>query len=93
MAGDKEPERPRQGKMDRYAKPTAPLLAAEVEEPALPDNAALLAAIQSSQEALEGRIGEVRSEVTLIQQELRNVADRVMETEPGYLNLKTEARG
>ena len=81
MVRDKEPKPPGQGKMDRYAKPEAPPLEAAGVESTLPDNAALPAAIQSSREALEGRTGEVRSEVTLLRQDLRNVADRVTETE------------
>ena len=47
--------------MDRYTRPVASLLHAEAEDPAIPGNAALLVAIQSSREALEERIGEVRS--------------------------------
>lgn len=52
--------------MDRNAKVMAPPLRAASENPPLPDNATLLQAIQSSKEALEGRIAEVRSDVTLL---------------------------
>ena len=67
--------------MDRYEKPVMPLLPQDPAPPSLRDNAALLEAIHASRDALEERIGEVRSEVTLLWQDLRNVADRVTETE------------
>ena len=66
MARDKDPKPPRQGKMDKYTKPICPVGTSEDDTASLPDNASLLAAINSSRDILEGKIGEVRSEVTLI---------------------------
>ena len=47
-----------------------------------------MAAIQSSREVLEGRIGEVRSDVILLRQDLRNVADRVTDTDTKISELE-----
>ena len=74
--------------MDKYTKPVTAMLEAEEEPATLPDNAALLAAIHSSRETLEGGIGEVRSEDTLIRQALRNVTDRVTAAETRISNLE-----
>ena len=73
--------------MDRNTKKVTTATSGEVESQILPDNAALLAAIHSSRETLEGRIGEVRSEATLIRQDLTNVTDRVTAAETRISDL------
>ena len=75
MVRDRDPKPPRQGKMDKYTKPITTVTTEEEEATSLPDNAALLAAIHSSRETLEGKIGEVRSEVSLLRQDLRKVTE------------------
>ena len=52
------------------------------------NNPILLAAIQAARETLEGRIGEVRSEVSLLRQDSRHVADRVTATETRISELE-----
>ena len=74
--------------MDRFAKVIPTGTTEDEEAAALPDNAALLAAIHSSRETLEGKIGEVRSEVSLLRQDLRTVTARVTETETRISSLE-----
>ena len=51
------------------------------DNPELDKFAEILAGIQASPTALEGQIGVVQSEGSLVWQDLRNVVDRVTETE------------
>ena len=88
MVRDKDPKPPRQGKMDKYTKPVMTTTTEDEVVTSLPDNVALLAAIHSSRETLEGKIGEVRSEVSLIRQDLRNVTDRVTVAETRISDLE-----
>ena len=59
MARNKDPKPPRQGKMNRYTKLVTAIPTAEAEMLSQPSTAAILAAINSSRETLEGRIGEL----------------------------------
>ena len=85
MGKDKPNANPQQPKMDRFTT-TVPRRQASPDASAEknPDSdklAEILAAIQTSRQALEGQIGGVQAEVSLIRQDLRNVVDRVTETE------------
>ncbi|KAJ1105215.1 hypothetical protein NDU88_002623 [Pleurodeles waltl] len=73
--------------MDCYTKVVTllPPVAGPLETP---NNAAILSAIQSSREALEGQVGEVRIEVSLLHQGLRNMAERVTSVEARISDLE-----
>ena len=88
MARDKDPKPPRQWRMDKYTTPILAVFVPEEETVPLPDNGALLAAIHASRDTLEGRISEVRSEVTLIRQDLQNITDKVTVAETRISDLE-----
>ncbi|KAJ1154619.1 hypothetical protein NDU88_007362 [Pleurodeles waltl] len=77
MTCDKDPRTSIQGKLDRYARALF-LRTGEAEQdpPRTPDNTVIVQVIQSSHKILEKNMGKVRSEVFLLRQGLRNVADR-----------------
>ncbi|KAJ1153445.1 hypothetical protein NDU88_006204 [Pleurodeles waltl] len=58
----------------------------------VPDNNTLLSAIQASRGALEERMGEVHSEVSLLRQDLRKVAERVTSAESPISEMEDTVR-
>ena len=84
MGKDKAGAQAQQYKMDKYTTSAG----ARKDEQKMPEEASgadkfaeILEAIQASRSALEGQIGGIQTEVSLVRQDLRNVVDRVTETE------------
>ncbi|KAJ1161340.1 hypothetical protein NDU88_001827 [Pleurodeles waltl] len=85
MGKDRENKQPPafQQKIDKFTTPAGPRRDGETANrgPALDGVSAILQAIQSSQSAVETRIGEVREDMGLIRQDLRNAVRRITEVE------------
>ena len=80
MGKDKTAPAITQTKLDRFTKSTPTSEPSALGDAGAPDNQILLA-ISDLRASIKGRIGELRIDLSLIRQDLRNTADRVTETE------------
>lgn len=75
MARDKEPKNHKQGKMDKYTTVLPQLTEIEGGPSGPSGNTTILQAIHASRDAIEGKMAQISSEVSLLCQDMRNMAD------------------
>ena len=96
MGKDKLAVPAQQPKMDKFTIPAPPKNPTDTTQQAkdAPEDkfTEILAAIQASRLALEGQIGGLQTEVSLVRQDLRNVVDRVTETEDRVSSLENNVK-
>ena len=95
MGKDKSANPAQQPRMEKY---TIPVPKNPIDNPQQASGASedkfaeILAAIHASRNALEGQIGGLQMEVSLVRQDLRNVVDRVTETEDRISGLENNIK-
>ena len=95
MGKDKLANPTQQPKMDKYTTlvPKNPIDNPQQASSASEDKfAEILAAIHASRNALEGQIGGLQMEVSLVRQDLRNAVNRVTETEDRISGLENNIK-
>ena len=84
-----------QGRLDKFARPLngdqSSMNTPDPKDPPSTDNQ-ILAAISDLRTSIEGRIGDLRTDISLIRQDLRNTVDRVTETEGRVSEMEDSQR-